>query len=85
MQSISRGDVCYIFNTNATGSEQQGDRPNIVVSNDKANRYSFMLRIVFIDKARHRIIDSAPGLGSMIWVNRKKLVTWQERYDIIKK
>lgn len=53
MRSISRGDVFYISNANATGSEQRGDRPAIVVSNDKANRYSSVLQVVFLTR-RHK-------------------------------
>lgn len=53
MRSISRGDVFYISNPNATGSEQRGDRPAIVVSNDKANRYSSVLQVVFLTR-RHK-------------------------------
>ena len=37
---ITRGDIWYYTPWEAEGAEQTGARPGIVVSNDKANRFS---------------------------------------------
>lgn len=50
MRTISRGDVFYISTTQTTGSEQCGDRPAIVVSNEKANTYSRVIEVVFLTR-----------------------------------
>lgn len=45
---IHRGDIYHITAAHSTGSEQRGDRPAIVVSNDMANRYSPVIQVVFL-------------------------------------
>lgn len=46
---IKRGDIYYIESIfNETGSEQKSGRPAIVVSNDKNNRYSDVIEVVYL-------------------------------------
>ena len=50
-KEIKRGDVYYIFpDDNTTGSEQRSGRPGLVVSNNRNNRYSSVMEIVYITK-----------------------------------
>lgn len=43
-----RGDVYYIDRGTATGSEQYGGRPAIIVSNEKNNTFSDTLEVVYL-------------------------------------
>lgn len=38
--SIKRGDIYFITGIEATGSEQGGERPAVIVSNDIGNKYA---------------------------------------------
>lgn len=65
--SIKRGDIFYIHRYPVVGSEQEGGRPGIIVSNEANNRFSDTVEIVFLTtqpkKAglpTHVSIDSAP-------------------------
>lgn len=46
--AIKRGDIYYIDNTPTAGSEQQGGRPAIVVSNNICNSKSPVIEVVFL-------------------------------------
>lgn len=48
MQEIYRGDIYYIDPFPAAGSEQKAGRPGLIVSNDKNNKYSPNVEIVFL-------------------------------------
>lgn len=43
-----RGDIFYIAGTEAVGSEQAGDRPAVIVSNDVGNRYAPIVEVVYL-------------------------------------
>lgn len=49
-KQIRRGDIFYIDNNGhqTVGSEQGAGRPAIIVSNDKANRYSPVVLVVYL-------------------------------------
>ncbi len=50
-RDIKRGDVFYIFpDDNTTGSEQRSGRPGVVVSNNRNNKYSSVMEVVYITK-----------------------------------
>ena len=65
-RTVYRGEMYYIMADGAEiGHEQQSGRPGIVVSNDKANKYSNVVEIVYlttqekVQLATHVHIDSA--------------------------
>ena len=49
--TVHRGEIYYIENNLArltTGSEQQGGRPGIIVSNEKCNEYAAVVEVVYL-------------------------------------
>ena len=48
--NVKRGDIFYVVGGMATGSEQNADRPAVIVSNDLGNRYA---PIVELDGRAH--------------------------------
>lgn len=48
---IHRGDIFWCGSIPTVGSEQNGDRPGIVVSNDTGNRHSPNVEVVFLTTA----------------------------------
>lgn len=66
-RQVKRGDIYYVTGTaETTGSEQGANRPAVIVSNDKGNRYAPVVEIVYLttrSKAglpTHVYIGSAP-------------------------
>lgn len=67
VNKIRRGDIYFVkdYKTNV-GSEQCGGRPAVVVSNDRCNRHSPVVEVVFLtSRAKHPLpthvsISSAP-------------------------
>lgn len=63
---IKRGDIFYIDKHPVVGSEQQAGRPAIIVSNDKNNRHSSTVEVVYlttqpkVELPTHVNISSAP-------------------------
>lgn len=46
--SVKRGDIFYIAGGVQTGSEQGGNRPAIIVSNNLGNRYAPVVEVVYL-------------------------------------
>ena len=44
---MRRGEIYYVENNNAVGSEQRGIRPALIVGNDVGNKYSPVLLVVY--------------------------------------
>ena len=44
---MKRGEIYYIENDNAVGSEQRGIRPAVIIGNDVGNKYSSVLLVVY--------------------------------------
>ena len=44
---MKRGEIYYIENDNAVGSEQRGRRPAVIVGNDVGNKYSPVVLAVY--------------------------------------
>lgn len=70
IENIKRGDIFFVNGTDLNvGSEQQGDRPAIIVSNNKCNTHSEVVEVVFCttkNKANlptHVKIDGTPYLS----------------------
>ncbi len=47
-ERVYRGQIYYIHQTEVTGSEQEGGRPAVIVSNDVGNEYSRVVEVVFL-------------------------------------
>lgn len=45
---MKRGEIYYVEPIVAAGSEQRGDRPAIIVSNDKNNRFGRTVEVVYL-------------------------------------
>lgn len=43
-----RGEIYYVFPDGASGSEQAGRRPAVIVSNDTGNKHSTVAEVVFL-------------------------------------
>lgn len=48
IQDYRRGDIFFITEGTYTGSEQNGGRPGVIVSNDVGNKHSPNVEIVFL-------------------------------------
>jgi mRNA interferase MazF len=45
---MRRGDIYYIHKGSVVGSEQEGGRPAVIVSNDDNNKHSGVVEVVFL-------------------------------------
>lgn len=45
---VKRGDIYFVAGTEATGSEQRGNRPAVIVSNNIGNRYAPIVEVVYL-------------------------------------
>lgn len=65
MAKIRRGDIYFVVGGAAVGSEQDADRPAIIVSNDTGNQYSPVVEAVYLTTQKknrlptHVRVDSA--------------------------
>lgn len=63
---MTRGDIVMCNNLFATGHEQSGYRPAIIVSNDFCNRYSPVIEVIYTTTQQkrklptHVLIQSTP-------------------------
>lgn len=62
--SVKRGDIYFITGTYGTGSEQTGERPAIVVSNDIGNRYAPVVEVVYLTTKRKTAIPTHVFINS---------------------
>ena len=51
---IRRGDIWYIDNCTATGSEQKGRRPAIIMSNDTGNIMSPVVNVIWLTSSKKK-------------------------------
>ena len=45
---LYRGDIVWVYDSKAIGSEQRGERPALIVSNDTANEYAPVVTVVWL-------------------------------------
>lgn len=45
---LYRGDIVWVSDSKAVGSEQRGERPALIVSNDTANEYAPVVTVVWL-------------------------------------
>lgn len=63
-RSAKRGDIYYIRGAYGTGSEQRGERPAIIVSNDTGNTYAPVVEVVYLTTKRKTIIPTHVYINS---------------------
>lgn len=65
---MTRGDIVIVRNdTTATGHEQNGDRPAIIVSNNLCNKHSPVIEIVYLTtKQKSKLPTHTPILHNKI-------------------
>jgi mRNA interferase MazF len=54
LRDIKRGDIYYVEMCNATGSEQTGNRPAVVIQNDRGNLHSGTTIVAFITSKENK-------------------------------
>lgn len=65
--TIKRGDIVYIKGCHCHDcSVQAGDRPAIIVSNDKANIYSDVVEVVFLTSARKTPLPTHVNVSALV-------------------
>jgi len=47
-KEVIRGDIYYVSENKSYGSEQAGNRPAIIVSNEKCNKFSTVVEVVYL-------------------------------------
>lgn len=62
--NVKRGDIYFITGSYGTGSEQMGERPAIVVSNDTGNRYAPVVEVVYLTTKRKTLIPTHVFINS---------------------
>lgn len=71
-QKPVRGEIYYIDESTATGSEQRGGRPAVIVSNNLNNRHSKVVEVVYLTTSKktelptHVTIRSTPRLSTAL-------------------
>lgn len=79
---VKRGEIYYISRGGYnTGSEQQADRPGVIVSNDKNNKNSQTLEVVYLttqpkNELRHIARSDQQGASALFCVNRSTQSLW---------
>lgn len=63
MRDINRGDVYYVEASYSVGSEQRAGRPAVIVSNDRNNRNSNIVEVVYFTT------KSKPDLPTHVTIN----------------
>ena len=64
MRTVKRGDIYFIAGTATTGSEQGGDRPAIIVSNDIGNRFAPIAEVVYLTTPKKAGLPTHVFIGS---------------------
>jgi len=62
---IKRGDIYYIGGGYATGSEQRSGRPAVVISNDKNNKHSSTVEVVYLTTQPKRNLPTHVTIHSL--------------------
>lgn len=63
-RSARRGDIYYIRGAYGTGSEQRGERPAIIVSNDTGNTHAPVVEVVYLTTKKKTIIPTHVYINS---------------------
>lgn len=57
-RAVKRGDIYFVNGAYGTGSEQRGERPAIIVSNDTGNTYAPVVEVVYLTTKRKTTIPT---------------------------
>ncbi|MCD7891578.1 MAG: type II toxin-antitoxin system PemK/MazF family toxin [Ruminococcus sp.] len=61
---VKRGDIYYVAGTYAVGSEQSGERPAIIVSNDTGNKHAPVVEVVYLTTKYKNSIPTHVNINS---------------------
>lgn len=56
--NIKRGDIYFVNDTNQGGSEQNRNRPAVIVSNDLGNTFSSIVEVVFLTTQPKKVLPT---------------------------
>lgn len=62
--NVKRGDIYFVVGGAATGSEQEADRPAIIVSNDMGNKYAPVVEVVYLTTKKKAGLPTHVYIGS---------------------
>lgn len=63
-EDVRRGDIYFVVGGMATGSEQDADRPAVIVSNDTGNRFAPVVELVYLTTQRKGGLPTHVYIGS---------------------
>ncbi len=63
-QRYYRGQIYYVYPTNTVGSEQNGGRPAIIVSNDVGNEFSRVVEVVYLTTREKKPLPTHVQIGT---------------------
>lgn len=78
MQKISRGDILIVDFGVATGSEQGGTRPAIVVQNDKGNMYSPTIQVAPITSRMKKPMPTHMNVGKECGLMTESTILYEQ-------
>jgi len=61
---ILRGQIYYVNEEEVSGSEQEGDRPAVVVSNDTGNKYAPIVIVVYLTAQKKKPMPTHVRINS---------------------
>lgn len=61
---VRRGEIYYVKKTETVGSEQEADRPAIIVSNDTGNRAGTIVEVVYLTTQQKNILPTHVYIGT---------------------
>lgn len=64
LATVKRGDIYYVAGAVTTGSEQSGDRPAVVVSNNAGNKYAPIVEVVYLTTRKKTDLPTHAFVGS---------------------
>lgn len=62
--NVKRGDIFFVVGGAATGSEQEADRPAIIVSNDTGNKHAPVVEVVYLTTKKKAGLPTHVYIGS---------------------
>ena len=79
---VKRGEIYYISRGGYnTGSEQQADRPGVIVSNDKNNKNSQTLEVVYLTTQPKEVFRRIHENNTMTETQIRKRELWRRYYE----
>ena len=74
-QTYYRGQIYYVYPSEAVGSEQEGGRPAIIVSNDVGNEFSKVVEVVYLTTREKKPLPTHVRISS---TNRQSIALCEQ-------